>query len=238
MRPCTKRSAPLAVVAAISVASAAGCGREKAPDLVRGKELFVQKCGSCHALARANTKGIQGPDLDEAFGPARREGLGEGTVEGVVQQQIALVRRGSIMPANLVSGQDAKDVAVYVGLVAGVPGEDTGELAQAGKPKVSSKPITAKGGVLEIPADPTGALAFTSSKATAKAGQLRFSMPNKSSVQHNIAVRGGGTDKKGPVVGQGGTSRFAASLKAGKYTFYCSVPGHEPGGMKGELTVR
>jgi uncharacterized cupredoxin-like copper-binding protein len=27
-------------------------------------------------------------------------------------------------------------------------------------------------------------------------------------------------------------------VKPGKYTFYCSVPGHEQGGMKGTLTVK
>ena len=35
-----------------------------------------------------------------------------------------------------------------------------------------------------------------------------------------------------------GTSRVRASLKPGKYEFYCSVPGHEDGGMKGTLTVK
>jgi uncharacterized cupredoxin-like copper-binding protein len=29
-----------------------------------------------------------------------------------------------------------------------------------------------------------------------------------------------------------------ATVKSGTYTFYCSVPGHEAGGMKGTLTVR
>ena len=36
----------------------------------------------------------------------------------------------------------------------------------------------------------------------------------------------------------GGTSTIdIANLKAGTYTFYCSVPGHEAAGMKGTLTV-
>jgi cytochrome c551/c552 len=36
------------------------------------------------------------------------------------------------MPANLYKGQDAQNVAAYVGTVAAVPGQDTGALAQAG----------------------------------------------------------------------------------------------------------
>jgi mono/diheme cytochrome c family protein len=227
----------LAAAAACAAALPSGCGREEADDLVNGKTLFVQKCGSCHALARANTRGVQGPSLDAAFATARRDGLGEETVEGVVRRQIANVRRSSIMPANLVTGEDATDVAAYVAMVAGQPGEDQGELAQAGKPKVSKKPVRAKGGKLDIDADPSGATAFTAVNAVAPAGPLQLIMDNPSSVQHNIAVEGGGVDEKGAVVGKGGVSRVSANLKAGKYTFLCTVPGHAEGGMKGTLTV-
>ena len=226
----------------VLAALAAGCAgsREETADLVNGKELFVGKgtCGSCHALARAGTKGTQGPDLDEAFGPSRRDGLGQGTIAGVVEQQIANVRRSSTMPEDLVTGKDARDVAAYVAAVAGMPGKDTGLLASAGAPEVSTKPVVAKGGKLEIPAAETGALAFTASVAQAEAGSLELSSPNPSPIQHNIAVSGGGVDEKGPVVGTGGTSTVKASLKAGKYTFVCTVPGHAEGGMKGELTVK
>lgn len=121
-----------AVLAAAGVALVAtGCGRDES-DLVNGKQLFVENCGTCHALERAGTSATQGPNLDEAFGPAREDGLGEETIEGVVQRQIANVRRGSIMPEDLVTGDDARDVAAYVAAVAGVPGEDTGQLASAG----------------------------------------------------------------------------------------------------------
>jgi hypothetical protein len=36
------------------------------------------------------------------------------------------------MPAKLFTGQDAQDVSAYVAAVAAVPGQDTGQLAQAG----------------------------------------------------------------------------------------------------------
>jgi mono/diheme cytochrome c family protein len=226
----------LAAGAALALA-ASGCGSTDEPDLVNGKELFVGKgtCGSCHVLNRAGTQGRQGPNLDEAFGPARRDGLGEGTVEGVVYDQIGNVRRNSKMPADLVTGKDARDVAAYVAAVAGKSGKDGGALAAAGQPKVSNKPIAAKGGVLTMDADPTGALAFASTKATAPAGSLEFVMGNESSVQHNIALEGG---TEGPVVGKGGTSRFKETVKAGEYVYVCTVPGHAEGGMKGTLTVK
>jgi uncharacterized cupredoxin-like copper-binding protein len=44
-------------------------------------------------------------------------------------------------------------------------------------------------------------------------------------------------NEKGPTVIGGGRSTVTATLKAGTYTFYCSVPGHEQAGMRGTLTV-
>ena len=237
MRPARPTLLALLVAAAGTFALGA-CGREKEPDLVNGKTLFVQKCGSCHVLGRANTRGVTGPNLDEAFQVGRREGMNEDTIEGVVRKQIANPLRNSSMPPDLVQNEDSKDVAAYVAMVAGQPGQDEGALAQAGQPKTSNKPVKAANGTLKLDADPTGGLAFISTRAEAPPGRVTFSMPNESSVEHNIAVKGAGIDQKGPVVGQGGTSRFSASLKPGKYTFYCSVPGHEDGGMKGDLTVK
>ena len=62
-------------------------------------------------------------------------------------------------------------------------------------------------------------------------------MPNKSPIQHNIALKGPVTGA-GPIVGSGGMSTFTANLKPGTYEFYCQVPGHEAAGMKGTLTVK
>jgi plastocyanin len=228
---------PVAVLAVAVLA--AGCGdRGSKPDLVNGKKLFVAKCGSCHTLARANSKGTQGPNLDHAFAEARAQGLGESGIEGVVRDQISHVRRGSIMPLNIYTGDNARDVAAYVGFAAAKAGKDSGQLAAAGQAQVSNKPAAEKNGQLTIPADPSGALAFQFKTATAKAGQVTLVMPNKSGITHDISIKGGGVNQQGPRVGQGGTSKVTVNLKPGTYTFYCSVPGHEAGGMKGTLTVK
>ena len=233
LRPVAPKS--LLFLALAALLGLAACGREDEPDLVNGKTLFIGEgtCGSCHTLARADTKGTQGPDLDAAFAQARADGMTDETIEGVVHRQIAYPRRGSIMPADLVTGDDARDVAAYVGEVAGAPGEDTGALADVGV-KTGGK-ATAENGVLKIDADKTGALAFSASTATAPAGPLEIVMQNPSPIDHDIAIEG---DGKGPVVGTGGTSQFKTTLKPGKYTFLCTVPGHADGGMKGELTVK
>jgi len=106
---------PAAVLGAALALIATGCG-ERPPDLAHGKRLFTGegRCAECHRLDRAGSAGTLAPNLDEAFGPALRQGLGRGTVAGVVRQQIENVRRGSAMPADLVTGQDARDVAAYV----------------------------------------------------------------------------------------------------------------------------
>lgn len=117
----------LAVLSAISVA--AGCGTVGIPDASadksRGKQLFTEKCGSCHTLADAGTSGKIGPNLDSAFERSRTDGLGEATVRQVVRGQIAYPvvnpSTGSPgMPRDLVKGDDADAVAAYVASVAGV----------------------------------------------------------------------------------------------------------------------
>lgn len=237
MRGPTTALSSLVIATALAVS---GCSiKDDNPDLIAGKQLFVQKCGSCHVLSRAETKGVIGPDLDEAFRRAKIDGLGDDAIRGVVKKQIeypsvAGVKGTGIMPANLVSGEQAGDVAAYVAQVAGESGKDTGLLATAVKSAGSDKPAVAKNGVLSIPADPTGQLAFVFTKAEAPAGPLTIEMPNESGVPHNIAIDGAGT---GEIV-QKGVSRFDATLEAGTYTYICEVPGHLAAGMKGTLTVK
>ena len=139
------------------------------------------------------------------------------------------------MPAKLVTGDDAEDVAAYVAYATARGGEDTGALAEVGGgPEGTAE---AEGGVLEIPAAESGALYFAFAEATAPAGQLTIESPNDSSVDHNIALEGNGVNEEGPVVKDGGVSDIEVDLEPGEYTFYCSVEGHREGGMEGPLTV-
>jgi uncharacterized cupredoxin-like copper-binding protein len=217
-------------------------------NLLAGKQNFVAKCGSCHVLKRAGTTGVTGPNLDEAFQRARRDGLGQSTFAGVVYRQILHPARSpqtdtttgkelAPMPAKLFTGDDAQDVAAYVATAVAKPGKDPGQLATVGV-KRSNEVAKAEGGKLTIPADPSGALAYEFASAEAPAGSVEFNSPNKSSVDHNIAVDGNGVSKQGPVVKNGAVSKFSVDLKPGEYAFYCSVPGHRQGGMQGKLTVK
>jgi plastocyanin len=202
------------------------CGNEK-PDLETGKQLFTQKCGACHVLDNAGTKGVQGPNLDLAFKESIANGLGRSTIEGVVLGQIKLPM-GKQMPANLVEGKDAEDVAAYVADAIGKPGG-----AIAGGPSGTAEANAQN--VVQIPTDPTGQLAYQFKAATAKPGKVTLESKNDSSVPHDIALKGG---PAGSLVQDGGTSEITTDLKAGSYEFYCTVPGHEEAGMKGTLTVK
>ena len=210
---------------------ASGCGGSK-PDLAKGRQLFTQRCGTCHVLADAGTKGVIGPNLDDAFKQDIADGLGRSTIEGVVNKQIALPQGGQ-MPANLVKGGDRKDVAAYV---ADVVGKTGGGATGATGPQGGAAKANAKNEV-EIPTDPTGQLAFKFTSATAKAGKVTLLSKNDAPVPHDISIKDG-VDKRGKQVTNGATSKVTVDLKAGKYTFYCSVPGHEQAGMKGTLTVK
>ena len=217
------------------------------PDLVSGKKLFAQKCGSCHVLARAGTKGTVGPDLDQAFRQSLKDGLRRSGIRGLVHDQImyppsfALDEGGKrpdgsqAMPAKIVTGDDADNIAAYVASVVSKPGKDTGLLAEAVPQAGGGPTATEKNGTISIPADPNGQLAFQTKQATGQPGQITVQMPNKSGTPHDIVIDGKG---KGEIVQNGGVSKFSADFTAGKFTYYCSVPGHRQAGMQGTLTIK
>jgi mono/diheme cytochrome c family protein len=235
----------LAAGAAIVLSSCTNTTGKDA-DLIAGKKLFAQKCGSCHVLNRAGTKGTVGPDLDKSFQRALEDGMPRSSIEGVIHDQIIypgdFTAEGDkradgspAMPAKVVTGDDALDVAAYVASVVSRPGKDSGLLATAVPQAGGGPEAKAKNGTLSIAADPSGQIAFATNRASAPAGELKVEMPNKSGTPHDIVIDGKG---KGEVVQNGGTSEFEASFDAGSYTYYCSVPGHREAGMQGRLTVR
>jgi cytochrome c2 len=117
------RAAGGAFLAALIVVIGSGCGTggpTHGGNASTGKKLFVAdaRCGSCHTLKDAGSRGTLGPNLDEAFARSRAEGFKTSAIENVVRDQIKYPTAGSGMPANLVKGQEADDVAAYVALCA------------------------------------------------------------------------------------------------------------------------
>jgi cytochrome c551 len=106
-----------AVVPAVVIASRGeaegGVGKTRTAAITAkekdGKELFRQTCWSCHSLAAVDAQGVTGPSLDElapdkerVLNAIKRGGTGDGR-----------------MPAGLLEGEDAENVAAYVAKVAG-----------------------------------------------------------------------------------------------------------------------
>ena len=77
---------------------------------VHGRELFAANCAVCHTLAASNAVGRVGPNLDTLRPPKALvlDAIKKGRARGMGQ-----------MPAGLLSGEDAQDVAAYVAAVAG-----------------------------------------------------------------------------------------------------------------------
>ena len=122
------RAAASTLVASVALFGGVACGEDDTPDrgpkqqpaerggqtdqrkparaVPSGRRLFVEHCGTCHTLADAGTTGTVGPDLDEHFATHHKPHVGE------IRETI---RKGpGRMPANRVSGRDARAVAKYV----------------------------------------------------------------------------------------------------------------------------
>jgi cytochrome c2 len=141
-------AAPLILLGVAALLSS-GCGsvgqtgltKGSGADVGHGKQLFISKCGSCHKLADAGTTGTIGPDLDGAFAADRAQHFKESAIRQVVYDQIYHAAPGGVMPAKIVTGVDASDVAAYVASVAG-----TGSGSQGAPPTLSAAPPSGGGG--------------------------------------------------------------------------------------------
>jgi mono/diheme cytochrome c family protein len=182
---------------------ASGCGAvsrvaDGDGDSGHGKELFLaakSRCASCHILADAKSQGTLGPNLDDAFSSDKSQGFSEQTIRDVVRGQIAYPEEP--MPANLLEGQDARDVAAYVAKCAG--NANCGVTASQAAPGTAA----AGGGGGQGGSKPDGKQIFASAGcagchtlkdagATGTVGpNLDQLKPSKQRVAHQVEVGGG-----------------------------------------------
>jgi cytochrome c553 len=101
---------PALVIASAKDSSTAPGGVKLTAAEEHGREVFAERCATCHTLAAANAVGKVGPNLDQLRPPKALalDAIQKGRARGQGQ-----------MPAGLVDGQDAQDVATFVAAVAG-----------------------------------------------------------------------------------------------------------------------
>jgi plastocyanin len=107
-----------------------------------------------------------------------------------------------------------------------------------GQPSAPSAATT-----VNLAADPSGQLKYTQSKLSTKAGKVTIDFTNRSPLPHDVVLIDSASYSttakalgKTPIF-QGGSKSFTVTLTSGKYTYYCSVPGHRQAGMQRTLTV-
>jgi uncharacterized cupredoxin-like copper-binding protein len=76
---------------------------------------------------------------------------------------------------------------------------------------------------------------FKLSRASIPTGTtVIFKVTNKGKIPHDFKIAG----KKTPLLKPGKSAKLSVTLKAGKFTYICSVAGHAQLGMKGTLTAK
>jgi plastocyanin len=102
--------------------------------------------------------------------------------------------------------------------------------------KAPSAPV-AKSSSLSLAANPSGLLSYNTKTLSAKAGTVTINFANSSPLEHNVTIAEGSKVLGATPTFTGGSKTLSLKLKPGKYTFYCSVPGHRQAGMEGTLNV-
>ena len=144
-------------------------------------------------------------------------------------------------PGNL-AGQRAvmaiSTVLVLAAVATAVITSGTPAKAGAASATTSSAPApSTTGGPLKLAANPGGQLSYDTKQLSAKAGTVTITLANFAPLEHNLTIAQGSKVLGATPTFGGGTRTLTLSLKAGSYTFYCSVPGHRQAGMEGTLSV-
>jgi cytochrome c551 len=112
---------PIVIACALAAAVFPGCGGEievpaKDRTAHRGAELFYQRCSGCHTLAAANAYGSKPTDQLQGGEPTNGPNF---DVRKESKDDVLFAIRnggfsGAIMPANIVTGRDAENVAQFL----------------------------------------------------------------------------------------------------------------------------
>jgi mono/diheme cytochrome c family protein len=118
----------LAACLAASAAFATGCGDHKinvskneGASVQRGAIVFNERCSGCHSLEAADAYGSKRPG--QIKGGERTDGPNFNVRKETREDVLYAIRNGgfsgAIMPANIVVGPEARDVALFLERYAG-----------------------------------------------------------------------------------------------------------------------
>jgi mono/diheme cytochrome c family protein len=112
---------PIAIACALAAVLLAGCGGEiKVPEsdqtAHRGAVLFHERCSGCHTFEQANANGSKPPG--QLKGGERTNGPNFDVRHVDKEDALFAIRNGgfsgAIMPANVVTGKQADEVADFL----------------------------------------------------------------------------------------------------------------------------
>jgi len=127
-------------------------------------------------------------------------------------------------------------------LLAGCGSDDSSsDSPNASDTATQTKEPASNGGdsqVVDLQANPDGALAYEEDTLSAKSGNLAVAFTNDATIGHDVVFEQKGKEVARGNVITGSSETVSFDAKPGEYTYYCSLPGHREAGMEGKLTVK
>jgi plastocyanin len=209
---------------ALQLAPILGAEKSKVPFFIAGGALVVW------ALFLSLALGMRKPDFPGGLS-------GQRAVSGIT----AVLVLAAVSTAVITSGGPAKSAQASPAApstTAEAPSAPaTSSTSTSATTPAASAPAAGASSSVGLSANAAGRLAYDSTELSAKAGVVTIKMANASALEHNVTIAQGTTVLGATPTFAGGTRVLTLKLKPGKYTFYCSVPGHRQAGMEGTLTV-
>jgi plastocyanin len=219
---------------ALQLAPVLAAEKSKVPFYIAGGLLVVW------ALTLSLGLGMRKPDFPGSL--AGQRGVIAVTAVLVLAAVSTAVLTSSVPAKSAVPPTTTQELAPVPDVSAPVVASSTGTtgepVATTGTPAPASSPASSKAGTaLTLAANPSGLLAYNTKQLSAKAGTVTITFTNTSPLEHNVTVAEGSKVLGATPTFVGGSRTLTLTLKPGKYTFYCSVPGHRQAGMEGTLNV-
>jgi plastocyanin len=219
---------------ALLMAPVLAAEKSKVPFYIAGGLLVVW------ALTLSLGLGMRKPDFPSSL--AGQRGVIAVTAVLVLAAVSTAVLTSSVPAKSAVPPTTTQELAPVPDVSAPVAASSTSTtsepVATTGTPAPASSPASSKAGtVLTLAANPSGLLAYNTKQLSAKAGTVTITFTNTSPLEHNVTVAEGSKVLGATPTFVGGSRTLTLTLKPGKYTFYCSVPGHRQAGMEGTLNV-